>query len=104
MHETAVESDTALRNSSAGPVWSQRVVICVIERNERREKVKWKHFFLFPCLETILQWKNQQKVNSTNTYVLSETFLSCHLLESSGCFEMKFVVFKVQLPWKSLQT
>lgn len=32
-----------------------------VERHQRRrEKGKWKHFFLLPSLETILQWENAQ--------------------------------------------
>lgn len=46
---------------SAGPVWSQGVVMWVIERNKRREKVKWKHFFSFTMLgnySAVEKWTN----------------------------------------------
>lgn len=59
-------------------------------------------FFFYHAWKLFCSGKMNKKRNSTNTYILSETLLSCHLLESSGCFEMEFVVFKVQLPWKSL--
>lgn len=101
MHETAAESDTALRSSVLVLFGVRDLQYGLLKAREKRES-KIKTLFFFYHAWKLFCSEKMNKLLNTNSYVLSETLLSHHLLESSGCFEMEFVVFKVQLPWKSL--
>lgn len=74
MHETAVESDTALRNS-----------VLVLESGScdmsywkawEKRRSKMETFFLFLCLETILQWKNEQAAQHKQLCLIRDTYQS----------------------------
>lgn len=95
-----VGSATALRNSVLVLFWLRQLWYGSLKgvRGEERKGNGSTLFFYIPR-----KLFPSGKMHKLPRYFLTEALCSQHSLEASGCSEVDFVAFWVQLPWNSLE-